>query len=52
MFDYNRQRNHLSKINNNKKFDVATAKSIWRFRDKVYKINSKLFAIFINNKIK
>ena len=49
MFNYNRQRNHLLKIDNNKKFNAAITKSTQKFRDETYKINSKLFAI---NKIK
>ena len=50
MFDYNKQQNHLSKINNNKIFDAAATKLIRKLRNKISKINLKLFAIFINNK--
>ena len=52
MFDCNKQQNHLSKIDNNKKFDAIAAKSIRKLRDKIRKINLTLFAIFINNKTK
>ena len=52
MFNCNKQRNHLLKIDSNKKFDIATTKSIRKFRDEVRKISLKLFAILINSKTK
>ena len=52
IFNNNKQQNYLSEIDNNKKFDVAITKLTQKFRCEIYKISLKLFAIFINCKIR